>query len=54
MLYALILYWIFSLVYCGAAISAGRVNNVSILVVCAFAPLMCWVMFGMRLARGAK
>lgn len=50
----LVIYWILSLVYCGTSISVARINNVSVAVICVFAPLMCWVMFGMRMVRGQK
>ena len=48
------IYWILSLIYCGSSISVARINNVSIAVVCVFAPAMCWVMFGMRMVRTGK
>lgn len=54
MIVGLIAYWIISLIYCGVSISVARINNVSLVVVCVFAPLLIWVMLGMRLVRGQK
>ena len=49
MIYAFIGYWILSAIYCGASVGKLRVNNVSLLILGLFAPVLCWVVLGMRL-----
>lgn len=54
MIYWFIGYWIIAAIYCGASVSIMRINNVSLLVLGLFAPVLCWVVLGVRLARGGK
>lgn len=47
-------YWVVAAIYCGASAVSLRINNTSLLVLGLFAPILCWVFFGLRLAGGTR
>ncbi len=51
MIYWAFAYYVFSLIYCGTSIGVTRANNISLILVALFAPILAPVFFGLRLGR---